>query len=445
MPISAGSVIPGVYDRVMVFDVGPDPVVDLSAVVAGGDPDAVTAVLDGLSDVELRAALVEVEVVHRRVGFAQTALMEQLETRDLDVADGHFGAKAMVRHCARLSTGEAAGRDKTRLMLRHLPEVRRAYAAGVIGTDQVRLLGRIHANRRVATEMAAHDSWFVEQAQSLSYADFEQVVRQWERLMDQDGARPRTERCHDRRDFKLSHDPFDLSWDIRGSIGSLAGAAMDEIFSHYLEAEWQTDWDKARAEHGDNATIADLARTDAQRRADALWQIFQDAASTPVDANTPRFVHNIIWDQASFQQMLQQLGTTTGEPLDPETFRCETIDGTPISATEAINNALITEFRRVVVDARGVVIDMGSARCFTGLARLAVQVQAKHCVWAGCLIPTSRCEIDHLQPHARQGSTNPGNGAPLCGRHNRWKQKGFRIWRDPTGTWHTHRPNGTEI
>jgi hypothetical protein len=33
----------------------------------------------------------------------------------------------------------------------------------------------------------------------------------------------------------------------------------------------------------------------------------------------------------------------------------------------------------------------------------------------------------------------------LCARHNRWKQHGYRTWRDPTGHWHTHRPDGTEI
>jgi len=33
-----------------------------------------------------------------------------------------------------------------------------------------------------------------------------------------------------------------------------------------------------------------------------------------------------------------------------------------------------------------------------------------------------------------------------CPRHNRWKQqRGFRTQRDPTGRWHTYRPDGSEI
>jgi integrase/recombinase XerD len=34
---------------------------------------------------------------------------------------------------------------------------------------------------------------------------------------------------------------------------------------------------------------------------------------------------------------------------------------------------------------------------------------------------------------------------PQCGKHNRWKQKGFRIQRTPDGKWHTTRPDGSQL
>jgi hypothetical protein len=293
--------------------------------------------------------------------------------------------------------------------------------------------------------MADREQKFVQDAQRSSYLEFELAVRHWERLTDQDGAEPAAERSHDRRNFTLVQDHFGLGWEIRGGCGSLAGAAMDEIFQKYVQAEWEADWERARADKGDQATVDDLPRTPSQRRADALWQIFQDAASTPADSNVPRFVHNIVWDAQTFQQMLAELDGRPRRPLDIDTFRCETIDGVAIAPTEAIINSLIGEFRRVIVDAAGTVIDLGTARCFTGSARLAAQLQAARCSWTGCVVRTSQCEIDHTHPHTNGGRTNPGNGAPLCGRHNRWKQKGFKVWRDPTGTWHTYRPDGTEI
>ncbi len=110
-------------------------------------------------------------------------------------------------------------------------------------------------------------------------------------------------------------------------------------------------------------------------------------------------------------------------------------------------SSLANHVRRVIINTKGVVIDLGrKARLFTGSARLAAQLQSPRCIWPGCDTPTSRCEIDHLHDHAKGGPTNPDNGAPLCGFHNRWKQKGFATTRDPaTGRWRTYRPDGSLI
>mgnify|MGYP001827915742 CR=1 FL=1 len=201
----------------------------------------------------------------------------------------------------------------------------------------------------------------------------------------------------------------------------------------------------ARAEHGDQATAEHLPRTDAQRRADALWQIFQDAAGSPHGAVPSGYTHNVVWSADTFEEMLRRLSGQPTRPFDDDTYRCETIDGVQLDPTEAIANALVSSVRRVVVDAAGVVLDVGRKRRFTGALRDAVNLQSDRCVWPGCEVPATRCEADHLHEHAKQGRTCPGNGAPLCGGHNRWKQKGFTVWRDPSGEWHTLRPDGSEI
>ncbi|MGI8938844.1 MAG: HNH endonuclease signature motif containing protein, partial [Iamia sp.] len=90
-------------------------------------------------------------------------------------------------------------------------------------------------------------------------------------------------------------------------------------------------------------------------------------------------------------------------------------------------------------------------RLFTGAAQLAVRLSATHCYWPGCHVPVTDCQTDHLRPWDDRGgtrlggSTNPGDGAPACGRHNRFKEHGFTVHRDHTGTCHVHRPDGTEI
>ena len=55
------------------------------------------------------------------------------------------------------------------------------------------------------------------------------------------------------------------------------------------------------------------------------------------------------------------------------------------------------------------------------------------------------CEAHHLRHWAHEGETNLENTALLCERHHTEVHHGFRIERQPDGTWHTHRPDGTQI
>jgi hypothetical protein len=127
--------------------------------------------------------------------------------------------------------------------------------------------------------------------------------------------------------------------------------------------------------------------------------------------------------------------------------RCETTGGILLDPDDVIAAAMAGHVRRVVFDSAGVVIDMGrKRRLFTGAAREAVLLQSGRCIWPGCCLPSGRCQADHEQEWvAHHGATRPGNGSPLCGRHNRWKNRGFRTRRDTNGNWHTYRPDGTEI
>jgi hypothetical protein len=174
--------------------------------------------------------------------------------------------------------------------------------------------------------------------------------------------------------------------------------------------------------------------------------VFQDAAGADNIAVPVGFCHNIVWSADTYEEMLRRLDGQHPEPLDPDTHVCQTIDGTPLEPTEAAANSLLHGFRRVVIGADSVTLDAGQKRFFTGVLRTVIRVQSgTTCIWPGCCVPVSRCETDHLIEHSRGGSTNPGDGAPLCGMHNRTKQQGYRITRDPDGTFTHTRPNGTTI
>jgi len=110
--------------------------------------------------------------------------------------------------------------------------------------------------------------------------------------------------------------------------------------------------------------------------------------------------------------------------IDARPFLPAVDEALALGSTEAFSNSILNEIRRVVVNAKSTVIDLGRKRFFTGHARHAVMLQSNECVWPGCEIPTTKCQADHLTEHSRGGLTNPENGAPLCGGHNRWKDCG---------------------
>ena len=130
---------------------------------------------------------------------------------------------------------------------------------------------------------------------------------------------------------------------------------------------------------------------------------------------------------------------------DVDDRRCETTTGVAVSRRDAVIASFLGHVRRVVIDSSGRVTDLGRRRRFTGGAREAVLLDGRRCLWPGCGRASSRNQIDHTHEHARGGLTTPSNGGPACGRHNRLKSQGYVAHRDAAGTWHVHRPDGTEL
>ena len=126
------------------------------------------------------------------------------------------------------------------------------------------------------------------------------------------------------------------------------------------------------------------------------------------------------------------------EPIDPRTYRtrrCHDADGDPVAPADAAAALLIGQLRRVVVDSKRVVIDLGRrSRLFTGSARTAAQLQYWRCTHPGCGVPTKHSQIDHANPWggAGRGTTTQNNAHIKCGHHNRFKQSGYTTWRDTT-------------
>lgn len=446
--------------------------------------------------------------LRRKVAALQVQVLAAIERSSLHQADGHASAKVMVRCGANLSGPEAFRLDQVARVLTVLPVVAEAFAQGLIGVGQVERLGRTYANRRVRKALIGLDEHLAVLAARLPYVEFEQKLAEWERLEDQDGPGEGGARAHRNRAARLDRG-LDGAWDFVASLGGVQGAEIAEIFGHFIEAERLVDWAEARERLGDAVTAEDLCRTEPQRRADAFHAAMQAAASAIAGATGGSIiVTNIVMDLTTFEHHLRRVaGTDAGaepddrpstdlaaeaaglqpldlEPLDPgpedqpdrddqpdrrdggeqapsgpaeptpsaepqTRATCRTLDGQPLDPAEVTAQALLGHVRRVVIGRDGVVLDMSRrSRLFAGLRQLAVRIPELTCAWPGCCVPVSRTQSDHIDAYngPQRGRTDPGNGAPLCGMHNRFKHRsGIIPRRDEHGRWHAHRPDGTEI
>ncbi|MEZ5408467.1 MAG: HNH endonuclease signature motif containing protein [Acidimicrobiales bacterium] len=426
---------------------------------------AVAAVRRHLTARDLLVVEQEWEQLHRTIGAAQLDNLTAIDTTQAHRIDGHRSVENHTAHVLKISSEEAGRRTRAARALRALPQVAEALRSGRIGLCHARLLAGVHANPRIRRQVIERQEKFLRWADEESFDDFRAKVLDWERATDMNGGFKDNERNHENRNVRLVNNSIERTWDLSGQFAADQGARLREILDHFTDVEIKADWAEARSRLGDAATVADLKRTDAQRRADALERIFNDAAGAPSDTSRPAIVHNIVWSADAYLALADLLGAdaaaldthwsaTLTDPeaqraqwCNPDTYRCSTLDGVPLEPVEQFFSSLANEVRRVIVNTKGVVIDLGrKARLFTGSARLAAQLQHPHCIWPGCHIPTTRCEVDHLHDYGKGGHTNPGNGAPLCGFHNRWKQKGFATTRDPvSGRWRTYRPDGSVI
>jgi hypothetical protein len=410
--------------------------------------------LTELSARELLSLTRELEVVARRVDAAVDRVVDEVDRTAAYRADGHRSTKAALVHLCRLPGAEAAARVRTARALRWLPQVAEVYRQGLVPTASVRAIARITANPRVRPFLAGADDDFADQAMTQSYGQLVEYLRHWERLADADGAEQDSERTHARRRASLLQDPVDGSWELTARFGAAQGAALAEVFARFIDAEFQTDLAAARAEHGDDVALDRLMRTDAQRRADALIALAMRAAAVPPEHRDPEPLVSILIDQTSFEAQLARLAGTsvpTPEQIDPTGRVCRTTSGHHLHPTDAVAAALIGHVRRIVIDSAGRVTDLGrTRRCFTGAAREAVLLRhpttgPPRCAWSGCDRPLRHLQVDHVHPWRSSGTTRPDNGQPLCGHHNRLKERGFTPHRHPDGTWTLHRPDGTEI
>jgi len=406
-----------------------------------------------LTDGSLDGRIRELDVDRRRVVAEQALAVAVAERRQLHVADGHHSMNAYLRATLNCSTAEATQWRRLGRLLDTVPGVADALIDGRIGVAQAHEMARARANPRCGDELIEVRELLMEQAEDLEYDDFRTCVRRWEMLADTDGAHRERDAAAESRN--ASAVPVGAGIDLRMSGGDpVTAAELIATFNAFVQAEFDRDVAARSAEFGDAGAGEPFARTGAQRRFDALAQIFRRAANArDVDGRRANVTVNLVVDECTHTEAMVAHGLAPANALDevvdpgPAGRRCETAAGTPIHPDDALAASIFGHVRRIVLDGAGVITDMGRRRrLFAGAARDAAQLSARRCSRRGCTIPAELCEIDHLHEHAKGGTTDPSNGGPACGTHNRQKNQGYTTTRDPhTGRVVHHRPDGTPM
>lgn len=391
-------------------------------------------------------AIDQIETVRRLATVAAVDVLEQIHSSKSYYEHGHATARIMYSHIAGASSAQAHRLDQVRRMVNQCDEIDETWRAGKLDIDKATLLGRTFANPRTRDRFALDQRYFLKHARKLSYKRFERRIARWLELHDCDGPDMDPDPSHERRNISIVQDHVSKAWHLDGTLGSLPGSHFNEVLQAYVDAEFAHDWARAEEVHGSNTCRDMLARNDAQRRADALCQIACDAVNSDKPSAPVKRVHNVVYDAETAEELIRRWVDGPARVLDPDRYNISDIDGHPIAAGEAFADMLVSSFRRVIQNAAGVTIDMSKdVRFFTGLARLGVQLTTTECYWPGCWVPTSRCQIDHRKPAARGGQTVQENGLPACGRHNRFKERGYTVSRASDGTISVLMPSGEPI
>ncbi len=301
-----------------------------------------------------------------------------------------------------------AARRRVRLgrRLRALPAVEAAWLAGEIGEAHADVLAKARVEVGAECLDAEAEAWLVEQARRCSWRDFRRVLAYWLQAVDPDGAEERAEAQHAARRLHLS-ESFEGTWFLDGVLDPLSGSVVAEGLRRIEEELFEDDWAEARSRVGDGVTVAHLARTPAQRRADALVAMARRAHAAPAGARAPEPLLSVFVGYETFAGRI-----------------CELAGGTVVSPGSLLRWLDEARVERVVFDGPDRIAGLGHRRrLFTGAERRAVELRDRVCASAYCDLPAAQCEIDHLEPWSHGGPTVADNGRAVCSWHHRRRHR----------------------
>lgn len=358
--------------------------------LARAEPEALG---DGDTLVELQRQLDRLEAVLCRATAAFDAAANH-------AADGASSATAWLKHRCRVPAATARRRLRLGRVVRKMPITEQRWLDGDIGAAQVSVLD--DARRFAADDFARDEKTLAAEAAEKSYASLRRRVAYWCYDVDADACERRAAPQREGRRLHLSQT-FEGKWRLDADLDPVAGSIVAQELGRIEQQMWEADWAEARERIGPGVCGADLGRTAAQRRVDALVEMARRSAGMPEGSRLPAPLFSVFVGYETFAGRI-----------------CELADGTVVTPGSLAPWLCGACVERVVFDTPSRVIDVGvRRRFFDGATRRAVECRDRQCFHEYCDLPAHRCQADHVVPYSEGGPTTVDNGRLACGFHNR--------------------------
>jgi hypothetical protein len=267
----------------------------------------------------------------------------------------------------------------------------------------VAAIAAAHTDRTAQTP-ARDEKLLVDNAVHLRFEHFARTVAYWEQLADPDGVEDQEADRHARRHVYLARSFQDM-WLDKITLDPIGGTAVAGELDRLEHALFEADWSQARHRLGREPTIADLARTPGQRRADALVEMAARSASAPPGGKRPAPLFSVLVGYETLHGRI-----------------CELANGTPIAPGALLGWLDQAYIERAVFGLGARVEVSATARLFRGATRRAIELRDRKCTNDYCDRPADQCQGDHTIPYSQGGPTDQENGRLKCGFHNRLRQ-----------------------
>ena len=386
---------------------------EATSALAGAVDALLVVEASDVADDELRAAMVDLRRLQSQLAAVVTELTAEFDARRAWADDGSRNGADWLAFHAHRPRPEMASEVQVGRRLRTMPCVRDAWRAGDVSFAHARVLARLAGHPRAGAHFPEAEAGLVDDARRLRFDDFERVTRYWLAAADPDGPERDRRRDHDLRRFSLAIG-LDGVGHSDGRFTPLGAATVGGMLERIEDELFQTDLADARERLGDAATVADLRRTPAQRRHDAVVEMALRAGTAPADGKRPAPLVTIVVGYEAFAGPVCELAR--GTVVAPGT----------VAELLGQDDALL---QRAVFDGPDRLTELSAARTFRGTLRRLLEVRQRRCDHPTCHVPADRCQGDHAIPWSAGGETSQANGRLQCGPHNRWSFEQMRTGR----------------